>query len=220
MGWLLFLITEKGELINVNLADGVQLVVFGILSVMMIGAALGVVLFSNIVYSAFLLGGVFLSISGLYVLLNADFVAAAQILVYVGAVNVLILFAIMLVNKQEDFSSIPRRWIRTGATALVCFGLFGLLATMVLVTPWSFSTTSPAVIENTILELGKHFFSDFLLPFELASVLLLMAMIGAIVLARRDFIPEIIRKAETITTALTLPERPRDLISTGDKNAD
>ncbi|NES63971.1 MAG: NADH-quinone oxidoreductase subunit J, partial [Okeania sp. SIO2D1] len=72
-----------------DLAQGVQFVSFVILAVMMISAALGVVLLDNIVYSAFLLGGVFISISGLYLLLNADFVAAAQILIYVGAVNVL-----------------------------------------------------------------------------------------------------------------------------------
>ncbi|MFM7883701.1 MAG: NADH-quinone oxidoreductase subunit J, partial [Microcystis panniformis] len=95
-----------------NLAEGVQIVSFGILAALVIGTALGVVLLSNIVYSAFLLGGVFISISGLYLLLNADFVAAAQILIYVDAINVLILFAIMLVNKQEDFSDIPKRWIR------------------------------------------------------------------------------------------------------------
>ncbi len=191
-----------------NLAEGVQIVSFGILAVMMVGAALGVVLFSNIVYSAFLLGGVFISISGIYLLLNADFVAAAQVLIYVGAVNVLILFAIMLVNKRQDFAPLPRRWIRKGATALVCIGLFALLGTMVLVTPWSINSTSPAVIENTIVEIGKHFFSDFLLPFELASVLLLMAMVGAIILARRDLIPEPVTAQET--TALTLPERPSE----------
>jgi NAD(P)H-quinone oxidoreductase subunit 6 len=101
----------------VNLAQGVQIVTFGILAAMTIGAALGVVLLSNIVYSAFLLGGVFISIAGIYILLNADFVAAAQILIYVGAVNVLILFAIMLVNKQEDFAAVPRRWIRNGSRA-------------------------------------------------------------------------------------------------------
>lgn len=194
-----------------NLAEGVQIVAFCILTVLTIGAALGVVLFSNIVYSAFLLGLVFISISGIYVLLNADFVAAAQVLVYVGAVNVLILFAIMLVNKREDFSTIPRRWIRQISTALVCLGLFALLGTMVLVTPWSFANTSPAVIENTMVEIGKHFFSDFLLPFELASVLLLMAMVGAIILARRDIIPEIPAAQEAVTTALTLPERPTEL---------
>ncbi|MDJ0632350.1 MAG: NADH-quinone oxidoreductase subunit J [Xenococcaceae cyanobacterium MO_188.B29] len=198
-----------------NLAEGVQLVSGGILAVMMIVTALGVVLLSNIVYSAFLLGGVFISISGLYILLNADFVAAAQILIYVGAVNVLILFAIMLVNKREDFKEIPGRWIRNASTGVVCAGLFALLGTMVLVTPWSVDSTSPAVIENTIVEIGKHFFSDFLLPFELASVLLLMAMVGAIILARRDLIPESMPRQETISTSLTLPERPRELTSIG-----
>ena len=198
-----------------NLAEGVQIVSFGILGVMMIGTALGVVLLPKIVHSAFLLAGVFISISGLYILLNADFVAAAQILVYVGAVNVLILFAIMLVNKQEEYPELAGRklfgrTIRQLATAVVCLGLFALLGTMVLVTPWSLDSTSPAVIDNTIVALGEHFFSDYLLPFELASVLLLMAMVGAIILARRDLIPELATK-ETISTSLTLPERPREL---------
>ena len=194
-----------------NLAEGVQIVSFGILAVMMIGAALGVVLLPKIVHSAFLLAAVFISISGLYILLNADFVAAAQILVYVGAVNVLILFAIMLVNKQEDYVQLPGRTVRKIATGAVCAGLFALLGTMVLATPWSLSGTSPAVVSNTIVALGEHFFSDYLLPFELASVLLLMAMVGAIILARRDLIPESMANETTITTSLTLPERPREL---------
>lgn len=192
-----------------NLADGVQFVSFAILAALVIGAALGVVLLSNIVYSAFLLGGLFISISGIYILLNADFVAAAQVLIYVGAVNVLILFAIMLVNKREDFSKIPGRWIRQGATGLVCIGIFVLLGTMILITPWQLDT-QPALESNTVVAIGKHFFSDFLLPFELASVLLLMAMVGAIILARRDLIPEL-SKEEPTATALTLPERPREL---------
>ncbi len=194
-----------------NLAEGVQIVSFGILAVMMIGTALGVVLLPKIVHSAFLLAAVFVSISGLYILLNADFVAAAQILVYVGAVNVLILFAIMLVNKQEDYVQLPGRTIRKVATGVVCAGLFALLGTMVLATPWSLSTSSPAVVDNTVIALGEHFFSDYLLPFELASVLLLMAMVGAIILARRDLIPESMANESTVTTGLTLPERPREL---------
>ena len=203
-----------------NLAEGVQIVSFGILAVMMIGAALGVVLLPKIVHSAFLLAAVFIGISGLYILLNADFVAAAQILVYVGAVNVLILFAIMLVNKQEDYIKLPGRTLRKVATGAVCAGLFALLGTMVLATPWSLSSTSPAVISNTIVALGEHFFSDYLLPFELASVLLLMAMVGAIILARRDLIPESIANETTLTTGLTLPERPRELASLGAEEQD
>jgi len=193
----------------VNLAEGVQIVSLGLLAVMMIGAALGVVLLSQVVYSAFLLGGVFISMAGLYLLLNADFVAAAQILVYVGAVNVLILFAIMLVNKQEDFTHLPNYWIRRVATAIVALGLFALLSTMVFSTPWAVMPTA-ATAENTVVQIGEHLFSDFLLPFELASVLLLMAMVGAIILARRELIPEE-RKAQIDSAELDLklPERPR-----------
>jgi NAD(P)H-quinone oxidoreductase subunit 6 len=197
----------------VNLADGVQLVSFLVLSAMMIGAALGVVLLDNIVYSAFLLALVFVSIAGQYILLNAGFVAAAQILIYVGAVNVLILFGIMLVNKRQDFTPVKNAWLGRAATAAVCVGLFALLATMVLATPWAISGAVP-VGDGAIVEIGKHFFSDYLLPFELASVLLLMALIGAIVLARRDFLPgEVFGQARQQPTVLTLPERPRELIA-------
>jgi len=197
----------------VNLAEGVQIVSFGILAVMMIGAALSVVLSSSIVYSAFMLGGVFISIAGMYLLLNADFVAAAQVLIYVGAVNVLILFAIMLVNKRQDFSPFPSAWLRKILTAVVSIGLFGLLSAMVLATPWAYSTT-PVAGESSIILIGEHFFSDFLLPFELASILLLMAMVGAIILARREYLPEP-TTSELPQTVLTLPERPRELVSAG-----
>ena len=194
-----------------NLADGVQVVSFVILATMMIGAALGVVLFNNIVHSAFMLGGVFVSIAGLYLLLNADFVAAAQLLIYVGAVNVLILFAIMLVNKQENFIPFPNAWIRKAFTGLVSLGLFALLSTMVLATSWNTSTATP--VDNSIVLIGEHFFTDFLLPFELASVLLLMAMVGAIILARREYLPPQETSDQLPQTVLELPERPRELLS-------
>lgn len=196
-----------------NLAEGVQLVSFVILAALMLVSALGVVLSGSIVYSAFLLGGVFISIAGLYLLLNASFVAAAQILIYVGAVNVLILFAIMLVNKQEDFEPLKYVWVRKGVTALVCVGLFLLLGTTILSTRWSLST-EPSIGDDAIYRIAEHFFSDFLLPFELASVLLLMAMIGAIVLARRDIIPDQALQADT-EADLKLPERPRELLGSG-----
>ena len=192
-----------------QIAEGVQLVTFAILSILMLGAALGVVLFANIVYSAFLLGGVFISMAGIYILLNADFVSAAQILVYVGAVNVLILFAIMLVNKREDFKPLKNAWIRQGSTAVVCAGLFALLSAVSIVTPWSIATVSP--LASSVVPIAKHFFTDFLLPFELASILLLMSMVGAIILARRDFLPDEISGATSTQDSLTLPERPREL---------
>lgn len=197
-----------------NLAEGVQLVCLVILSVMMLGAALGVVLFESIVYSAFTLGAVFISIAGLYILLNADFVSAAQILIYVGAVNVLILFAIMLVNKTEAFAPLPRRWIRKISTAFVSLALFTLLATMVLQTNWAVDLTlaPPASSVETI---GIHFFTDYLLPFELASILLLMALVGAVVLARRETIigEETAIVGEEPPPVLELPERPKEPIA-------
>ncbi len=204
-----------------DLAQGVQIVSFGILAVMMIGSALGVVLLSNIVYSAFLLAGVFVSIAGMYLLLNADFVATAQVLIYVGAVNVLILFAIMLVNKREDFAPIRNGWVRPALTAVVSLGLFALLSTMILATPWSLSTgVTPG--NDSIISIGQHFFTDFLLPFELASVLLLMAMVGAIILARREFLPEqVISPTKKEQPVLTLPERPRELVTiSSDRTSD
>ena len=168
-----------------TIASTTQLICFAVLSLTLVVGAFGVVLLPNIVYSAFLLGGVFLSVAGLYLLLNASFVAAAQILVYVGAVNVLILFAIMLVNKREDLSAIPGLAVRRLLSALVCAGLFVLLVRVAFTTPWALP--GPASIgEEATARIGEHLFSDYLLPFELASVLLLMAMIGAIVLARRD----------------------------------
>jgi NAD(P)H-quinone oxidoreductase subunit 6 len=196
----------------VNLAEGVQLVSFALLGALMIGTALGVVLLSSIVYSAFLLGLVFISISGLYILLNAGFVAAAQILIYVGAVNVLILFGIMLVNKRQDFVPVKNGWIVKIATAGVCSGLFALLSTMVLATPWAISN-EPSVGEGALVLIAKHFFSDFLLPFEVASVLLLIALVGAIILAQREFIPD--NEPVDQPKVLTLPERPRDLVGSG-----
>ncbi|CAN5804847.1 NADH-quinone oxidoreductase subunit J [soil metagenome] len=194
-----------------NLAEGVQLVSLGILGLIMIAGALGVVLLSNIVYSAFLLALVFISISGLYILLNAGFVAAAQVLIYVGAVNVLILFGIMLVNKEENFAPINRAWLGKAATGAVCAGIFGLLGTMIVSHPWALSS-EVAAGDLAIEVIGQHFFSDYLLPFELASILLLVALVGAIVLARREYILD---ETPTQTESLTLPERPRELVAAG-----
>jgi NAD(P)H-quinone oxidoreductase subunit 6 len=112
-------------------------------------------------------------------------VAAAQVLVYVGAVNVLILFAIMLVNKKETLTAIPSLLSRRLLSGGVCIGLFILLLRVAFTTAWPLP--GPASIgEEATFRIGEHFFTDYLLPFELASVLLLMSMIGAIVLARRD----------------------------------
>ena len=168
-----------------NIAYSTELICFLILSAVIVSGSLAVVLLENIVYSAFLLGGVFMAVAGLYLLLNASFVAAAQILVYVGAVNVLILFAIMLVNNKEKLKPIEGLKTRKLISGGVCGGLLILLLRVSITTQWSLPGPN-SIGEEATERIGEHLFTDYLLPFELASILLLMAMIGAIVLARRE----------------------------------
>ena len=168
-----------------NIAYSTELICFLILSAVIVSGSLAVVLLENIVYSAFLLGGVFMAVAGLYLLLNASFVAAAQILVYVGAVNVLILFAIMLVNNKEKLKPIKGLRTRKLISGGVCGGLLILLLRVSITTKWKLPGPT-SIGEEATERIGEHLFTDYLLPFELASILLLMAMIGAIVLARRD----------------------------------
>ena len=173
-----------------SIAFTTQIICFSVLSLVVIVGALGVILLENIVYSAFLLGGVFMSVAGLYLLLNASFVAAAQVLVYVGAVNVLIIFAIMLVNKKEDLRPIENIKSRKIISTSICLTLLSLLIRVDLSNTWGLAESNASIGEESTIRIGEHLFSDYLLPFEVASVLLLMAMIGAIVLARRDVMNE------------------------------
>ena len=173
-----------------SIAVTTQIICFSVLSLVVIIGALGVILLENIVYSAFLLGGVFMSVAGLYLLLNASFVAAAKVLVYVGAVNVLIIFAIMLVNKKEDLKAIENIKSRRIISTSICLTLLSLLIRVDLSNTWGLAESNASIGEESTIRIGEHLFSDYLLPFEVASVLLLMAMIGAIVLARRDVMNE------------------------------
>ena len=191
-----------------SIAVTTQFICFAVLSLVVIVGALGVVLLENIVYSAFLLGGVFMSVAGLYLLLNASFVAAAQVLVYVGAINVLILFAIMLVNKKEDLKPMKYLNSRRLISTTICITLLSLLIRVDLSKVWEIANPNLSIGEESTVRIGEHLFSDYLLPFEVASVLLLMAMIGAIVLARRDV------STKDISTGLPVDQ---ELIEKSDK---
>tara|TARA_B100000212_G_scaffold193145_1_gene145625 strand:+ start:605 stop:1204 length:600 start_codon:yes stop_codon:yes gene_type:complete len=191
-----------------SIAVTTQFICFAVLSLVVIVGALGVVLLENIVYSAFLLGGVFMSVAGLYLLLNASFVAAAQVLVYVGAINVLILFAIMLVNKKEDLKPVKYLNSRRLISTTICITLLSLLIRVDLSKVWQIANPTLSIGEESTVRIGEHLFSDYLLPFEVASVLLLMAMIGAIVLARRDVL------TKDISTGLPVDQ---ELIEKSDK---
>ena len=135
----------------------------------------------NIIYSSVALLGCFSGIAGLYIQLSADFLAAVQILVYVGGTLTLILFAVMLTARIED--------IRTSNTATGRVAAFGIVAVVLLLlgkvatmTPWP-AEDRPQMPATA--KLGHAFLSEYLLPFEIGSIVLLGAMIGAVVLARR-----------------------------------
>ncbi len=161
------------------------MVIFLILSAFILGAALVVVTVKNIIHSALWLIASFFGVGALYLLMEAEFVAVVQVLVYVGAISILILFAIMLTRHVtgEGVRQLYQRW---WVALLVSGGLFGLLI-VPTVYNYNWEGTAPKaeqpVAISSAVELGRAFMSEYLLPFELASVLLLVALIGAIVIA-------------------------------------
>uniref|UniRef100_UPI00315CF754 NADH dehydrogenase subunit I n=1 Tax=Plantago erecta TaxID=197803 RepID=UPI00315CF754 len=156
--------------------------------------SLGVVLFPNPIFSAFSLGLVLFCISLFYILSNSYFVAAAQLLIYVGAINVLIIFAVMFMNGSEDydFEDFKLWTVGDGITSVVCTSLFISLITIILDTSWYgivWTTKSNHILEQDLIsnsqQIGIHLSTDFFLPFELISIILLVALIGAIAIARQ-----------------------------------
>ena len=144
----------------------------------------GMVAFSrNIIYSAFSLLGTFMGVAGIYVFLGADFVAAVQVLIYVGGILVLILFAVMLTHRITDVEITNRAAGRIPALLAIGVFVYFLIET-VKQTPWA--KAKEVVYAATTATIGDAFLYDYLLPFELASVVLLGAMIGAVVLSRKE----------------------------------
>lgn len=150
---------------------------------MLIGSALSVVFLRKIVHAALSLVASFAAVAGLYILLNAEFLAAVQVLIYAGAVVVLMLFAIMLTQGSQTPQSNPGNR-QSGIAGVVALLLLGVMGWVLFQTPWQ-SADNKAMADVTET-LGKLLFTDFVLAFELASVVLLVAMIGAIVIARED----------------------------------
>jgi len=154
--------------------------------------SLGVVLFTNPIFSAFSLGLVLVCISLFYILLNSYFVAAAQLLIYVGAINVLIIFAVMFMKGSEYSNDFYLWTVGDGVTSLVCTSILFLLITTISDTSWYgiiWTTKSNQIIEQDLInasqQIGIHLSTDFFLPFELISIILLVALIGAIAVARQ-----------------------------------
>nr|YP_010614624.1 NADH dehydrogenase subunit G [Phlomoides strigosa]WAS33642.1 NADH dehydrogenase subunit G [Phlomoides strigosa] len=154
--------------------------------------SLAVVLLPNPIYSAFSLGWVLFCISLFYILSNSYFVAAAQLLIYVGAINVLIIFAVMFMNGSDYYKDFHLWTVGDGVTSIVCISLFISLITTIPDTSWYgiiWTTKSNQILEQDLIsnsqQIGIHLATDFFLPFELISIILLVALIGAIAIARQ-----------------------------------
>jgi NADH-quinone oxidoreductase subunit J len=140
-----------------------------------------VVTLRNIIHSAVAMMVCFGSLAGMYALLGAPIVAAAQVLIYLGAISVLILFAIML--TQAGDANLPSPFHRqVWLAALAALVVVGLIGWAVTATDWGNATVIIAIALNSM---AKAMFTDYALPFEVLSLLLLAAIIGAIYLARR-----------------------------------
>lgn len=155
--------------------------VFIILSVITLGAALAVVTSKNLFHSALFLILSFVGVAGLYVLLEAGFLAAVQIMVYVGAIAILIIFAIMLTRRLMGKDLVQRN-AQWGISALVALLLFALLGFVLLRVDWP--VVGGDVSAESISILGQELMGTYAVPFEVASVLLLVALVGSIIIAR------------------------------------
>ena len=156
-------------------------IAFWILAVVGIGAALAVVLLRDVFRAALSLVLCFLTVAGIYITLSADFLAAVQVLIYVGAISVLIILAIMLTREVQRGS--PSNRLRIPAFVVSILFLGGVTFAL-LNTPWQVSVAPP--LEPTTSALAVKLFGEggFILPVEIAAILLLAAILGAIVLVR------------------------------------
>jgi NADH:ubiquinone oxidoreductase subunit 6 (subunit J) len=155
-----------------------SLVLFYFAGALILGGALGVVMTRNIVYAAFALLAAMMGVAGVFLLAFAEFLALVQVLIYGGAVVIVLLFALML-TRLEDFENLSdnRQWPLAAVVAVALFGLF--VAAIV--------TTNVRTVEGQSVgfeELGSSLFTQWAVPFEVASLVLLVALIGAIVLVR------------------------------------
>ena len=158
---------------------------FYMLSAIMIISALLVVFSKNPVNSVIFLIICFIAMAGHYILLNAQFLAVVHIIVYTGAIMVLFLFVIMLLNLNRAI--IPQKSRITRVTAVITGGIFFLV--LLAATRLTFEIHARYPFKNDIglvSEVGKTLFNEFLLPFEISSVLFISAMVGAIMFGKKD----------------------------------
>jgi NADH-quinone oxidoreductase subunit J len=159
-------------------------IIFYIFAVVTLGAACVVVFSRNIVRAAFALLFAFFGVAGVYVFLLADFIAVTQLLVYVGGILVLILFGVMLTSRQIQVD-VKTSAVQTLPAVIIVSALAGTLVGIFWSTDWRIAPQLQ-IMDKTAPQIGELLLTKYLLPFEIASVILLVALIGAAMIARRE----------------------------------
>ncbi len=159
-------------------------IVFYVFAIITIAAASIVVFSRNVVHAAFALLFAFFGVAGVYVLLLADFLAVTQLLIYVGGILVLVMFGVMLTNRAVSVD-IKTGTIQTFPAVLLAAALAGTLIGLYWSTDWKVTSPTTEIVKTTS-KIGQLLLTTYLLPFEVASVVLLVALIGAAMIARRE----------------------------------
>ncbi len=175
------------------MADFFTIFMFFVLAGLAIGSALALVAQRNPLYSAISLIGVFIALAGLYLTLAAPFIAAVQIIVYAGAIMVLVVFVIMLLNVEEEVRQPLRLRFLVPVAVLLAAVLFAEAAFIFFFVNEPAGTNNVAAAINAAgtgltRNIGIGLFTTYLLPFEITSILLLMALVGALTLSRRAMV--------------------------------
>ncbi len=160
-----------------------NLLVFYILALVAVVSGLLVVTLKNIFHSALFLVLTLFSIAGIYILLGAEFLAAVQVLIYVGAITILMIFAIMLTHQLSN-RSIRQVNEQVGPAIAIVLVFFGLSLVALFKTAWPVS--DGVLPQRNVFELGRQLLSIYVIPFEVVSIVLLVALIGAIIISRQD----------------------------------
>lgn len=161
-------------------------ILFWVLSVLALFSALMVITSKNPVYSVLWLIATFFAISGHYILLNAQFLAIVNIIVYAGAIMVLFLFVIMLMNLNKETEPQKNKWLKlAGAVSGGCLMLVLVAALKNVAAKEDLAQVKEGNI-GLIENLGKELFTNYVVPFEISSILFLSAMIGAVVIGKKE----------------------------------
>jgi NADH-quinone oxidoreductase subunit J len=180
-------------------------ILFFMFATIAVVAALNVILQRNPIYCAIGLIVTLCSLAGLFLTLSAQFIAAIQIIVYAGAIMVLFVFTIMLLNVRSEEAKVDRqkflRWLAVPLFLALLGEVYYVVRTVNNPPPQipATGTAPPVEILGTVESIGREMFTSYLLPFEATSVLILMAIVGAMLLARREKASDVIQTQATTT---------------------